>query len=55
MVPAPAAEAWWGPPVELAIGGSVFAAVALGGVYGIGDRPMREALDRLLARISRLG
>jgi putative peptidoglycan lipid II flippase len=55
MVPAPAAEAWWGPPVELAIGGSVFAAVALGGVYGIGDRPMREALDRLLARISRRG
>ena len=40
---------------ELAIGGGVFTAVALGGVYGFGDRPMREALDRLLARVTRRG
>jgi len=55
VVPVPVVAGWWGPLLELSIGGAVFAAVALAGVYGLGDPPMREALERLLRRISRRG
>jgi len=39
--------------VDLALGGAVFAAVALAGVFTVGDAPTRQAVRRILARLRR--
>jgi putative peptidoglycan lipid II flippase len=42
-----------GPFADLALGGSVFAALAAAGIAGFGDRPMRDAAGRVLRRLRR--
>ena len=44
-------QGWLGAAIDLAAGGAVFSAIVCGGVFSIGDAPMREALRRVSARL----